>query len=96
MPLSYLRSDTVENGKAEIALWFPEGIVEWTPVAKPWIYEDVAPPAAAAAPKPTAVAIGSKSLRINIANCNVKKIDMKGEGGDAMSAQVWDERRVFE
>ena len=32
-------SDTVDNGKAEIALWFPEGVVEWTPVAQPWIYE---------------------------------------------------------
>jgi hypothetical protein len=32
-------SDTVENGQKEIALWFPEGVVEWTPVAKPWIYE---------------------------------------------------------
>ena len=32
-------SDTVDNAKSEIALWFPEGVVEWTPVAKPWIYE---------------------------------------------------------
>jgi len=32
-------SDTVENGQKEIALWFPEGVVEWTPVAKQWIYE---------------------------------------------------------
>ena len=32
-------SDTVENGKKEIGLWFPEGLVEWVPVAKPWIYE---------------------------------------------------------
>jgi nucleoside-diphosphate kinase len=32
-------SDTVENAGKEIALWFPEGVTEWTPVAKPWIYE---------------------------------------------------------
>jgi len=32
-------SDTVENAQKEIALWFPEGVTEWTPVAKPWIYE---------------------------------------------------------
>eukprot|EP00201_Polytomella_parva_P016505 CAMPEP_0175061142 /NCGR_PEP_ID=MMETSP0052_2-20121109/13424_1 /TAXON_ID=51329 ORGANISM="Polytomella parva, Strain SAG 63-3" /NCGR_SAMPLE_ID=MMETSP0052_2 /ASSEMBLY_ACC=CAM_ASM_000194 /LENGTH=142 /DNA_ID=CAMNT_0016326971 /DNA_START=69 /DNA_END=497 /DNA_ORIENTATION=- len=32
-------SDTVENAKKEIALWFPEGLAQWEPVAKPWIYE---------------------------------------------------------
>ena len=32
-------SDTVENGQKEIALWFPEGVNEWVPAAKPWIYE---------------------------------------------------------
>ena len=32
-------SDTVENAKKEIALWFPEGLCAWTPAAKPWIYE---------------------------------------------------------
>jgi nucleoside-diphosphate kinase len=32
-------SDTVENGQKEIALWFPEGVSEWVPCAKPWIYE---------------------------------------------------------
>eukprot|EP00195_Chlamydomonas_chlamydogama_P013650 CAMPEP_0202893572 /NCGR_PEP_ID=MMETSP1392-20130828/3125_1 /ASSEMBLY_ACC=CAM_ASM_000868 /TAXON_ID=225041 /ORGANISM="Chlamydomonas chlamydogama, Strain SAG 11-48b" /LENGTH=142 /DNA_ID=CAMNT_0049577949 /DNA_START=102 /DNA_END=530 /DNA_ORIENTATION=+ len=32
-------SDSVENANKEIALWFPEGIAEWTPVTRPWIYE---------------------------------------------------------
>ena len=32
-------SDSNESAKKEIALWFPEGIVEWTPAAQPWIYE---------------------------------------------------------
>lgn len=32
-------SDSVENGQKEIALWFPEGLVDHTPVALPWIYE---------------------------------------------------------
>jgi len=32
-------SDSVENAQKEIALWFPEGIVDNTPVALPWIYE---------------------------------------------------------
>ena len=33
-------SDSPEAGVAEIGLWFkPEEVVEWTPVAKPWIYE---------------------------------------------------------
>lgn len=32
-------SDTVENAQKEIALWFPEGVADWTPAATPWIYE---------------------------------------------------------
>jgi len=32
-------SDTVENGKKEIALWFPEGLNEWLPSLTPWIKE---------------------------------------------------------
>ena len=32
-------SDSVENGKKEIALWFPEGLNEWTPALTPWIKE---------------------------------------------------------
>ncbi|KIZ07861.1 nucleoside-diphosphate kinase [Monoraphidium neglectum] len=32
-------SDTVENAQKEIALWFGESLVDWTPAAKPWIYE---------------------------------------------------------
>lgn len=32
-------SDSVESAQREIGLWFPEGLAEWTPVAKPWIYE---------------------------------------------------------
>ncbi|KXZ51664.1 hypothetical protein GPECTOR_11g117 [Gonium pectorale] len=32
-------SDSVESAQREIALWFPEGVTEWTQVAKPWIYE---------------------------------------------------------
>ena len=32
-------SDSAESANKEIALWFPEGIVEWTPAAQPWIYE---------------------------------------------------------
>ncbi|KAI8475976.1 MAG: flagellar associated protein [Monoraphidium minutum] len=32
-------SDSVENAKLEIALWFGEELVNWTPAAKPWIYE---------------------------------------------------------
>ena len=33
-------SDTVENANKEIALWFePSELVDWTPVANPWIYE---------------------------------------------------------
>ncbi|KAF5324736.1 hypothetical protein D9611_004309 [Ephemerocybe angulata] len=32
-------SDTVENAEKEIALWFPEGVTQYTNVAEPWIYE---------------------------------------------------------
>ncbi|KAG2451937.1 hypothetical protein HYH02_003711 [Chlamydomonas schloesseri] len=32
-------SDSVESATREIGLWFPEGVANWTPVAKPWIYE---------------------------------------------------------
>jgi len=32
-------SDSVEAAKHEIGLWFAEGICEWSPVTKPWIYE---------------------------------------------------------
>lgn len=32
-------SDSVENAKKEIALWFGESLAEWTPALKPWIYE---------------------------------------------------------
>jgi len=32
-------SDSVENGKKEIALWFPEGVAEWRSNLHPWIYE---------------------------------------------------------
>mmetsp|Transcript_11879 Transcript_11879/g.17205 ORF Transcript_11879/g.17205 Transcript_11879/m.17205 type:complete len:149 (-) Transcript_11879:104-550(-) len=32
-------SDSVESAKAEIALWFPEGINEYTSCQQPWIYE---------------------------------------------------------
>ena len=32
-------SDAVESAEKEIALWFPEGAVEWESCAKPWIYE---------------------------------------------------------
>ena len=32
-------SDSVESAKKEIALWFPEGICEYQPCLKPWIYE---------------------------------------------------------
>lgn len=33
-------SDAVESARKEIALWFPEGIAEWTPSLKPWLYEN--------------------------------------------------------
>mmetsp|Transcript_19255 Transcript_19255/g.33221 ORF Transcript_19255/g.33221 Transcript_19255/m.33221 type:complete len:151 (+) Transcript_19255:67-519(+) len=32
-------SDTVENANKEIALWFPEGMAEWTPAVRSWLYE---------------------------------------------------------
>jgi len=32
-------SDSVDAAKHEIGLWFAEGICDWTPVTKPWIYE---------------------------------------------------------
>jgi nucleoside-diphosphate kinase len=32
-------SDSVDSANKEIALWFPEGVSEWTPAANPWIYE---------------------------------------------------------
>eukprot|EP01026_Neomeris_dumetosa_P032233 TRINITY_DN2555_c0_g1_i1.p2 TRINITY_DN2555_c0_g1~~TRINITY_DN2555_c0_g1_i1.p2 ORF type:complete len:153 (-),score=21.33 TRINITY_DN2555_c0_g1_i1:157-615(-) len=33
-------SDSVESAKREIELWFPEGLCEYTPTMRPWIYED--------------------------------------------------------
>ena len=33
-------SDSVENAKKEIALWFPEGLADWAPTIKPWLYEN--------------------------------------------------------
>ena len=32
-------SDAVESAENEIALWFPEGVCEWTSAQAPWIYE---------------------------------------------------------
>ena len=32
-------SDAVESAQREIALWFPEGLVDFEPAMKPWIYE---------------------------------------------------------
>ena len=32
-------SDAVETAKREIALWFPEGVTEWSSHSEPWIYE---------------------------------------------------------
>jgi len=32
-------SDSVENGKKEIELWFPEGINQYNQAAASWIYE---------------------------------------------------------
>jgi nucleoside-diphosphate kinase len=32
-------SDAVESAEHEIALWFPEGVSEWTSCANPWVYE---------------------------------------------------------
>ncbi|CAI0445987.1 unnamed protein product [Linum tenue] len=33
-------SDSVESGRKEIALWFPEGPVAWSSSVHPWIYEN--------------------------------------------------------
>ena len=32
-------SDAVESAKKEIALWFPEGVANWSSSLHPWIYE---------------------------------------------------------
>ena len=32
-------SDAVESANAEIALWFPEGISQWTSCQSAWLYE---------------------------------------------------------
>ncbi|KAL6748653.1 nucleoside diphosphate kinase [Haematococcus lacustris] len=32
-------SDSVENAQKEIALWFPDGVAEWQPAVRPWVYE---------------------------------------------------------
>lgn len=32
-------SDTVENARKEIAMWFPEGTITWNSCIDPWIYE---------------------------------------------------------
>ena len=32
-------SDAVESAKREIGLWFSEGLADYTPALKPWIYE---------------------------------------------------------
>ena len=32
-------SDSVENARKEIALWFPEGLSNWQSSLHPWIYE---------------------------------------------------------
>jgi nucleoside-diphosphate kinase len=32
-------SDSVENARKEIALWFPEGLAGWTSSQHNWIYE---------------------------------------------------------
>ncbi|KAK0240356.1 nucleoside diphosphate kinase [Armillaria gallica] len=33
-------SDSVESAEKEIALWFPEGIVQYTHIQEPWVLED--------------------------------------------------------
>ncbi|KAF7322807.1 Nucleoside diphosphate kinase [Mycena chlorophos] len=33
-------SDSVESAEKEIALWFPEGIVQWTSELEPWVLEN--------------------------------------------------------
>jgi nucleoside-diphosphate kinase len=32
-------SDSIESAEHEIALWFPEGVVEWTSCNESWVYE---------------------------------------------------------
>ena len=32
-------SDAVESAEREIALWFPEGVCDWTSSAEAWVYE---------------------------------------------------------
>mmetsp|Transcript_20672 Transcript_20672/g.34222 ORF Transcript_20672/g.34222 Transcript_20672/m.34222 type:complete len:149 (-) Transcript_20672:117-563(-) len=32
-------SDAVESANHEIALWFPEGLSEWSSCQNPWVYE---------------------------------------------------------
>jgi len=32
-------SDAVDSAQREIALWFPEGVCNYTPALQPWIYE---------------------------------------------------------
>ena len=32
-------SDAVDSAQREIALWFPEGVCDYTPALQPWIYE---------------------------------------------------------
>ncbi|BGO89892.1 hypothetical protein NBRC10512_005664 [Rhodotorula toruloides] len=32
-------SDAVESAKKEIALWFPEGLAQWTSAQQTWVYE---------------------------------------------------------
>ncbi|EQC38257.1 nucleoside diphosphate kinase B [Saprolegnia diclina VS20] len=33
-------SDAVESAEHEIALWFPEGVCEWSPSRNAWVYEN--------------------------------------------------------
>jgi len=33
-------SDSVESAEKEIALWFPEGIVQYAHIQEPWVLED--------------------------------------------------------
>jgi len=44
-------SDAVESAQAEIALWFPEGLVAWNAHSAPWVYENCADAGAAAPAK---------------------------------------------
>jgi nucleoside-diphosphate kinase len=46
-------SDAVESAQHEIALWFPEGLINWSAHSGPWVYENCsdAAPAAAKAPE---------------------------------------------